>query len=500
MDPSPGSSLRHRLVVAVVGVLTVCGLAAVPTAAEEPPPAPEPRSTRPETRIVGGTQADDGAWPSMVALVWSDDPDSYQNQFCGGTLVARTWVLTAGHCLLDLNHAPTPDQVDVLVGTQDLTTGGVRIRAVEFRLHPSWPALDGRNDLALIRLDHPAPSGIPFQKLTAQNVSPAAGTPVTTMGWGITAYETGSFPTKLRQVTVPVSTPTACGNAYPGFYQQSTMVCAGAAGKDACQGDSGGPLVEDRGGTWVQVGIVSTGDECGREGSPGIYTRVAAYATWIAQQIRYGPHPDAASFVRRMHLDAYNRQPTTSELYAGVYALDSGQQSPQVYARRLLDQTTFQNRTGGVVRLYQAIFLRRPDTAGLEYWWKEVNRGVSLTRVADLMVRAPEFRTLYGDLDNAAFVRRVYQNVLDRNPGPNELAYWVGELDSGRRSRGGVMIGFSQSPEYRAKIGTRTRVIADYFALLRRVPSTADIEYWSGQSSSTLATTIVRGWEYANRF
>ncbi len=509
MDPSPRSSLRHRLLVGALAVLTVCGLAAAPSAAgaatstssgESPAGQPDSRSvTGPDARIVGGTEAPPGAWPSQVGLLYSDTPGNYDAQFCGGTLIARSWVLTAGHCVYDIGRNLRPADVDVLVGTQDLESGGTRIRAVEFRIHPAWKTLDGRNDLTLIRLDKPAPASIPVQPITAQNVSPAAGTAVTTTGWGTTEFGTGNYPTKLRQVTVNVSTAQACQNGYGDFYQQSTMVCAAAPGRDSCQGDSGGPLVENRGGSWIQVGVVSTGNECALAGYPGIYTRVAAFSNWIKQQIRYGAQPDAASFVRRMYLDAYNRQPTASELNSGLANLNGGQ-LPEVYARNLLNQSTYQTRTGGVIRLYQAVFLRRPDTGGLAYWWKEVNRGVSLKRVADLMVTAPEFDSEYGDLNDSQFVTLVYDNVLDRLPSDNERNYWVGELNSGARTRGQVMVGFSESPEYKTMTNPATRVIGDFFALLRRVPASGDVTYWSGQSAQALASTIIKGWEYANRF
>lgn len=506
MDLTPRSSLRHRLLVGVVVLLTLAGLAAAPAPAgarsvsREETSEPDPSfSSRPDSRIVGGNEADPGEWPSQVALVNHDEPDNYQAQFCGGTLIARNWVLTAAHCVRDTGYSPTPSDIDVLLGTQDLESGGTRIRAVEFRIHPSWDPSVGRSDLALIRLDKPAPASIPFQTITSQNVSPVAGTAVTTTGWGTTVSGANAYPTKLREVVVNVSTPSECQSGYPSFYQQSTMVCAAAAGKDSCQGDSGGPLVEERSGTWVQVGVVSTGYGCAVAGYPGIYTRVAAFSDWIKEQTRYGAQPSASAFVNRMYLDAYNRAATSSELAAGLANLDGGQ-LPEVFANNLINQSTYQTRTGGVIRLYEAVFLRRPETAGLTYWWGEVNRGVSLKRVADLMVAAPEFDTLYGDLDNTEFVELVYDNVLGRSPGPSETAYWVGELDSGARSRGQVMVGFSESSEYKGITAGDVKVIGAWFALLRSVPSSANIDYWAGQTSQLLVTTIINSWDYANRF
>lgn len=53
------------------------------------------------------------------------------------------------------------------------------------------------------------------------------------------------------------------------------------------QGDSGGPLVARVcGGTrWAVVGIVSYGVGCATPTFPGVYTRVPAYAQWIAAKI-----------------------------------------------------------------------------------------------------------------------------------------------------------------------------------------------------------------------
>ena len=64
-----------------------------------------------------------------------------------------------------------------------------------------------------------------------------------------------------------------------------------------------------------------------------------------------------------------------------------------------------------------------------------------------------EFRDRYGSLDDTAFVRLVYANVLGREPDGGGLAYWSGLLAAGV-DRGTVMVGFSESAEFVRATGT----------------------------------------------
>ena len=49
---------------------------------------------KPRARIVGGTKAPKGAWPWQAQIRTSSG-----FPFCGGTLVAPQWVVTAAHCV-----------------------------------------------------------------------------------------------------------------------------------------------------------------------------------------------------------------------------------------------------------------------------------------------------------------------------------------------------------------------------------------------------------------
>jgi len=51
---------------------------------------------------------------------------------------------------------------------------------------------------------------------------------------------------------------------------------------DTCQGDSGGPLMMfSSNNQWVLVGVTSNGIGCAEAAYSGVYTRVAAFQSWI---------------------------------------------------------------------------------------------------------------------------------------------------------------------------------------------------------------------------
>ncbi len=108
---------------------------------------------------------------------------------------------------------------------------------------------------------------------------------------------------------------------------------------------------------------------------------------------------------------------------------------------------------GAITRLYSAAFDRAPDADGHAYWTRRYLSGRSLSAIALEFVASPEFRRTYGNLNDHDFVRQVYRNVLGREPDAAGLAHWTGVLASGR-TRGFVLIGFSQSGEMRAATGT----------------------------------------------
>ncbi len=104
--------------------------------------------------------------------------------------------------------------------------------------------------------------------------------------------------------------------------------------------------------------------------------------------------------------------------------------------------------TEQLVRLYDAVFDRAPDAAGLSFWEGHMANGWSLHYVAGLFITADEFELTYGQPDNRSFVSELYKNILDREGEQLGVDGWTRWLDTGAMDRASVVAGFSESQEH----------------------------------------------------
>lgn len=267
-----------------------------------------PRSGLGLERIVGGRPAPEGAFPWMVALLNAAEPDPFQAQFCGGSLIAPEWVVTAAHCFFDEQgkQVVSAQNLDLLLGTNRLQIGaGQRIRAAQIVLNPGYNPQVGKlggNDIALVRLSRPvALATLPLVQPNQTNLT-APGTAATILGWGATFpraldQEPSGFPRDLQQATVPIVSNAVCNapQSYNGTILD-TMLCAGfpQGGVDTCQGDSGGPLIVSSGTGFALAGITSFGIGCAQPNFYGVYTRVSSFAGFVQSVIGSAPSPTPA--------------------------------------------------------------------------------------------------------------------------------------------------------------------------------------------------------------
>lgn len=245
-------------------------------------------------KILGGIESKTGDWPWMTALLYANEADMYNAQFCAGVLIDDTWVLTAAHCVA----GQTTSAIDVAVGVYDLSNySGSRIALKSIRVHPQYNANTSQNDIALLELSQP--SSQPTLPLFTGEPD-ILGVMVTAIGWGMADGTTyWYYPEKLRQVDLPVVADSYCNEIYPTPLIASQLCAGYYEGKDVCNGDSGGPIVAQIEGAWVHVGLVSYGTTCADfNGWYGVYTRTSEFVSFIKQYVPdVSVHPQAGKVI-----------------------------------------------------------------------------------------------------------------------------------------------------------------------------------------------------------
>ncbi len=168
---------------------------------------------------------------------------------------------------------------------------------------------------------------------------------------------------------------------------------------------------------------------------------------------------------------------------------------------------------GPAYRLYTAYFRRIPDFNGLCFWSNKLKSGWSLLDVSEFFVKSSEFKNTYGEYstygeegstDAAEFVSLVYNNVLNRYPDGQGVAFWTRQLQTERYSPAEMMIGFSESQEYKNKMETRVNIGIAFAHLIGRMPTEAEyvladstiVNIWGG-TGAQFTTSPESRWVYS---
>ena len=257
--------------------------------------------------LQGGVQvADSLEFPFMASLQYSSDPAvNAPNHRCGGTIIAKKWILTAGHCVVMDRKTLAAEKLTVMVGSNKLSTCSligffdksqsilrfwncVRARVKNVIVHPTYLSSFSIADVALLELYDELPFSATIQPIALTLKRPSFDVPHVVSGWGY-HDETNKVADVLRKGYLPIVPDDKCNALRLGMSTARGQTCAGAGeGVDTCAGDSGGPLFFFQNSKWTQTGLTSYGPAgCGTTASysnRGVYTSVDFFSSWIMQQ------------------------------------------------------------------------------------------------------------------------------------------------------------------------------------------------------------------------
>ncbi|NXL12394.1 TMPS5 protease, partial [Mesembrinibis cayennensis] len=232
-------------------------------------------------RVVGGTDAAPGRWPWQVSIYHGSQ------HRCGGSVLAREWIVTAAHCVHSYRRLQASAWL-VFAGVVSHGSikqeAGVSVKKIIY--HPLYNDNSLDYDIALMKLQVPLnfSDAIRAVCLPPSRQDLLQGAQCWVSGWGYTRPDQAQVTETLQEALVPLIGTKRCNSScmYAGELT-ARMLCAGyPRGEiDACQGDSGGPLVCRDEFAWRLVGIVSWGQGCAAPGRPGVYTNVAQLLPWI---------------------------------------------------------------------------------------------------------------------------------------------------------------------------------------------------------------------------
>ncbi|NWI64112.1 TMPS5 protease, partial [Todus mexicanus] len=233
-------------------------------------------------RVVGGADVAPGRWPWQVSVYHGSQ------HRCGGSVLAREWIVTAAHCVHSYRRLRASAWLvfaGVIAHGSIKQEAGVAVKKIIY--HPLYNENSLDYDIALMKLQEPlnfSADAIRAVCLPPSHQHLPQGTQCWVSGWGSTRPHQAQVTETLKEALVPLIGPKRCNSSCMyGGELTARMLCASyPQGKvDACQGDSGGPLVCQDELTWRLVGIVSWGQGCAEPNHPGVYSNVAQLLPWI---------------------------------------------------------------------------------------------------------------------------------------------------------------------------------------------------------------------------
>ncbi|KAJ2897026.1 hypothetical protein GGI21_004983, partial [Coemansia aciculifera] len=166
-----------------------------------------------------------------------------ETAFCGGSIISNRWIVTAGHCVVDMSSGGNSLHSNNNTGTKGLTpkaasgrrystvkaknirvgVGNVynakaaRYRVSKVHVHPDLNLEYFDNDIALLKLKKKLKFSAAVQPIKIDTGSIPDGLAVTGVGWGKTSLESQTTSDILQAVDLRTGNEALCREIRPEF-------------------------------------------------------------------------------------------------------------------------------------------------------------------------------------------------------------------------------------------------------------------------------------------
>ena len=267
-------------------------------------------------KIIGGEVVQDA--PDNVAVLLRevyDDAGQYRglSAFCTGALIHNNHLLTAAHCVNNLETAVQDGHVFACFGESEwyssrngLCPEGKMAQITELKIHEDYDTTSIANDIAVAKL------GGNFNRLQKAKLpkgSSKVNGSTTSYGYGLKKtpvfefdqqeqewerIKQGKRDNKLRRLETETINTNECNQKLNALGHRSinnNELCIKVSRRNnLCEGDSGGPTFINGKLVGVSSRVYSelqgtTYKKCGGKG-PTVLTNVKAFRNWIRRQVR----------------------------------------------------------------------------------------------------------------------------------------------------------------------------------------------------------------------
>ena len=228
-------------------------------------------------------------------------------------------------------------------------------------------------------------------------------------------------------------------------------------------------------------------------------------------------------FITRLYEAFLGRKPDEGGLRAWSDSLKSRKTTGAKVVYRFVYSDEFRNNplnnSDFVRAMYQTIFGREGDKAGVSSWIDILERGCTRKKILAGFVNSDEMKKLCASLGIESgsyhsdeivdlhskvtfFVSRMYQSCLGRKYDESGLNTWVTSLVSGNMTGANIAEGFFYSDEIKSKnLSNQDFIRTAYIALLDREPDQTGMQSWINILNQTGdRTRIIRGFVKSDEF